>query len=192
MAQRGGWNKGVMEKGMKPSSHRVLNGFSQRHPVAPDLKTEGKAQTVTGDKVAEAHTGPVYFGVYVSPCMYLKSSLFSWPLHFLTLGLNSWGSFIQSSRNVHSFLKLRQLILNHFMISSLFNANTSPHPLTWINTRDPPPPLWFHLKFSSATPKSQTKPTCTHTMTKLLAQHCFLTDYGHYLQQHTSQLVREI
>lgn len=77
MAPRGGWNKGVMEKGMKPSSRSVLNGFSQWHPVAPDLKTEGQAQTVMGDGVLEMQTGPVYFGVYVSLCTSHKSSLFS-------------------------------------------------------------------------------------------------------------------
>lgn len=67
MAWSGGWNKGVMEKGMQPSSCSVLNGFSQWHPVAPDLKTEGKAQTVMGDRVPEMHTGLMYLGVYVSP-----------------------------------------------------------------------------------------------------------------------------
>lgn len=55
-----------MEKGMKPSSRSVLNGFFLWHPVAPDLKTEGKAQTVMGDGVPQMQTGPMYLGVYVS------------------------------------------------------------------------------------------------------------------------------
>lgn len=71
-----------MEKGTKPPSRRVLNGFSQWHPVATDLKSEGKAQTVTGDGVAEMHTGPMYLSVYVSLCTAPKSSLFSWLRHF--------------------------------------------------------------------------------------------------------------
>lgn len=77
---KGGWNKGVMEKGRKPSSHSARDGFSRWHPVAPDLKTEGKPQTVMGDGAPEMHKRLMYLCVYVSPCTSPTSTLFSWLL----------------------------------------------------------------------------------------------------------------
>lgn len=52
--------KGVTEKGRKPSSHSVLDRFSQWHPVATDLQIQRKHQTVMGDKATEMHTEPTY------------------------------------------------------------------------------------------------------------------------------------
>lgn len=50
-----------MEKGRAVSPHSVLNGFSQWHPVAPDLKADGRRQQWWVTKELGWARGPLCF-----------------------------------------------------------------------------------------------------------------------------------
>lgn len=55
----GGWNKRCDGEGQEAIVLRCSSmDFSRRHPVAPDLNTEGRPQTVMGDGEPETHAGP--------------------------------------------------------------------------------------------------------------------------------------